>query len=169
VLGEPGLVGRREHLGEADARSRRRCGGLSGVAAEDAPEDRALGVEVHHDVVVVWLDQRQLDLLAPLPRLLVHGEIGARVSLGVGRPIREALKERVAERLELCGHIRFAPRTQQDNVIRQRWDPKRSHAHNLGPETSWTRACRSASADVALQRQGVALPPSTGGCRGQVV
>jgi hypothetical protein len=39
-----------------------------------------------HNVVVVWLDQRELDLLAALPRLLVGGEIGARVGLRAWRP-----------------------------------------------------------------------------------
>jgi hypothetical protein len=70
-------------------------------------------------VVVVWLDQRELDLLAALARLLVLGEIGARPGLGVGRPIREALKQWVPKRLELRRHIRLAPPTQPDYLIRQ--------------------------------------------------
>jgi hypothetical protein len=43
------------------------------------------------------------------------------------------LKERVAERFELCRHVRFAPRAQQDDVVRQGREHKRGHVDNVGP------------------------------------
>jgi hypothetical protein len=58
-----------------------------------------------HDLIVVWLDQRKLDLLAARPSLFVPGEVGARVCLGARRPIGEALEQRVAEGQELRRHV----------------------------------------------------------------
>jgi hypothetical protein len=71
------------------------------------------------DVMVVWLDQRELDLLAAPPRLFLLDKAPARVGLGVGRPIVEVLKEPVSECFELRRHIRLAPRPQQHDIVGQ--------------------------------------------------
>src|SRR3954447_5552543 len=82
------------------------------------------------------LDQRELNLLSASSCLLVPGEIRASLRFGTRRPIREAPKPWVAERLELRGHVRLAPRAQEDDLIRQRRGPYRGHAHNVRPDTS---------------------------------
>src|SRR4051812_29771536 len=75
-------------------------------------------------------------MLAGLPRLLVFGEIGARTSLGVRRPIREVLKQRVTEGFQLRSNIRLAPPAQQNYLVCQRWDSKLGHARNIRSPTT---------------------------------
>src|SRR3954467_5990368 len=70
--------------------------------------------------------------------MLAPGEIGERLSLGLWCPVREALKERVAEGSEQRGHILLAPGTKQNNAICQRRDPKLRHTDNVwGSRDRW--------------------------------
>ena len=68
--------------------------------------------------MVLWLDQRELGLFAALPRFLVLDEEAVRIGLRPGRPIGEALKERVAERPSLVVRTTKLSRLVERDILR---------------------------------------------------
>src|SRR3954470_2410627 len=103
--------------------------------------------------------------------MLAPGEIGERLSLGLWCPVREALKERVAEGSEQRGHILLAPGTKQNNAICQRRDPKLRHTDNVwGSRDRWphtapgrqNQQCRHQAQGAVARRAAHARPPPAG-------
>jgi NAD(P)-dependent dehydrogenase (short-subunit alcohol dehydrogenase family) len=145
--------------------------------------DVVQGGAAEHDRVVVRLDERELDprTVAPLP--LVCGEIRPRAGLGLRRPIREALKQRVAERFELRAQVGLVPPAQPDDFIGQRWNGQLSHDQNIRPahddayarEMSWDQRRLSELSGrtvvVTGANSGIGLEAARGlvGCGAHVV
>ena len=108
-----------------------------GVGRQPEPHRRAALLQVdaierappEDGLLVLGLDHRQLDLLAPMPRTLVLDQARARVVRSARSPVRELLEDRVAERPELGRHVRLAPGAQQHDVVAERRRGERERRH----------------------------------------